>query len=236
MSVCGARDGASAQRFCCAPDCCHCSVLPEPPKHSVTSGSQGLLTQILPRVASSAVPAFSLELWSSGRVQPQGCVLCFRKFRGKIYIYMYFLLGSSLLALLQWLLLLFSALVLCGVWMQPDWSRGVGVRGGHRDAGQGWTLGWAGLSLPLLVSAFPLDKGMLWKRLKGMQVRFFRHRRQCKLKTMLLQAIQFHRVKRVWEAAESVPTSVNICVVLTKLFVSQNQFNQGAFVIHSTLC
>jgi len=84
---------------------------------------------------------------------------------------------------------------------------------------------WAGLSLPMLVSAFPLDKGMLWKRLKRLQVQFLLHRRQCKRKTMLLQAVQFHGCNRVWEAAESVPTSVNICVVLTKLFVSLNQFN-----------
>lgn len=88
-SGCGARDGAGAQRFCSAPECCHCSVLPEPPKCSVTSGLQELLTQILPRAASSTVPALSSELWSSGGAQPQGCVLCFRKFRGKIYVYIY---------------------------------------------------------------------------------------------------------------------------------------------------
>jgi len=54
---------------------------------------------------------------------------------------------------------------------------------------------WAGLSLPMLVSAFPLDKGMLWKRLKRLQVQFLLHRRQCKQKTMLLQAVQFHGCK-----------------------------------------
>lgn len=83
-------------------------------------------------------------------MQPQGCVLCFRKFQGKIYIYMYFLLGSSLLALLQWLLLLFSAL--CAVWCL-DAAR-LEQRGGSEGRAQRcWAGVDAGLGRPLPSSA-----------------------------------------------------------------------------------
>lgn len=86
-------------------------------------------------------PCPQLGAAEPGGAQPRGCVLCFRKFRGKkIYICISLWVPHFWLYCSGYLSspLLF---VLCRVWMQPDWSRGVGVRGGHRDAGQGWTLG-----------------------------------------------------------------------------------------------
>lgn len=82
----GARDGASAQPFCSAPKCCHCSVPPEPPTRTVTSGSQGLLTRILPRAAASAVPALSSELRSPEEPSPAAVCFALGNSGRKIYI------------------------------------------------------------------------------------------------------------------------------------------------------